>query len=375
MKAAYFSNYRDGTYDASFGVDNILALEAAGVDIVCRPVTLSAMIPDLPCPVEHLERKTLNDVDVIIQDMKPHLYEYKGGVKNIGFLRWNQSSFHKSNWPECCNLMDEIWVTSTDTMLAASKSGISKPIKMVLHGRNSDKFKKQINPLPLDGLKHKCVFYTISDMTRLQNVTGLIRAYYAAFTKTDDVVLLLRIYDSSRNEGQLVSLVRETIEDIKKTTHIYPELEDYPKIAIICGILNDDQLYQLHKNGDIFVTANRGEFWNIFLHDAMGFGRPPIYTNICGQASLAINLGWPISGQPTPCVDTDSNEDGLITGKDYWFDPNLCDLAESFKDAYQSWQNNKLGKIQKDVVKAAIAMNYQHMGNFMKQKLELGESE
>ncbi len=375
MKVAYFSNYRDGTYDASFAVDNILALEAANVDVVCRPVTLSSMIANLSCLVEHLERKTLDNVDVIIQDMKPHLYEYKSGVKNIGFLRWNQSLFNQSNWPECCNLMDEIWVTSSDTMLAASKSGISKPIKVVLHGRNSDRFKKQIDPLPLDGLKHKCVFYTISDMTRMQNITGLIRSYYAAFAKTDDVVLVLRIYDSSRNEGQLVALVKETIEDIKKGTHIYSKPEDYPKIAIICGILNDDQLCQLHKTGDIFVTANRGEYWNIFLHDAMGFGRPPIYTNICGHNSLAINLGWPISGQPTPCVDPDGNQDGLVTGKDYWFDPNLCELADSFKDAYQSWQNNKLEKLQKDVVKAAMSMNYKNMGHFMKQKLELGVSE
>ena len=59
MKIAYLSVYRDGTGYANAALGNILACEAAGLDVVCRPVSLSAPKSNASCPVQHLEDKDL----------------------------------------------------------------------------------------------------------------------------------------------------------------------------------------------------------------------------------------------------------------------------------------------------------------------------
>lgn len=373
MKVAYFAEYRNGTYAAEIPVDNILALETAGVNVVCRPVSLSASISRSSCPVEHLENKSLNDVDAIIQHVTPNLYEHKKGVKNIGFLNWNQSTFNRSNWAKCCNLMDEIWVTCSDTKEAAQKSGVKKPIKIVYHGRDSKRFAEKFDPLDLPELDDKCIFYTIAELTRRQNITGLIRSYYAAFNKHDNVCLLLKLYSSDQDKNQLMVAIKRIIDDLKQATHIYPRKEDYPPIFLLCDPLDEKQIMQLHNTGHFFVSCDRGESWNIFLHDAIGFGRSPIYSNVCSQKELAYKIGWPVWGQETPCINISEKNNELNTGQDFWFDPDLKQFSKQLQIAFQKWQNRKKSMHDADHVMChtkAVRHNYAKMGLLMKQKLQ-----
>ncbi len=378
MKVAYFSEYRSGSFSSEIAVDNILALETAGIDVVCRPISLSAFVPKSSCLVKHLESKSLDNIDVIIQHVMPHSYEYKHGIKNIGFLHWNQSTFNRSNWSRCCDLMDEIWVTCSDAMEAAQKSGVKKPIKIVLHGRNSEKFSKKFDPLNLPELDEKCIFYTIAEMTRRQNITGLIRSYYAAFNRHDNVGLLLRLHTLDQDKTQLMATIKRTIEDLKQATHIYPRKEDYPPVFLLCDTLSDEQTMQLHNTGHIFVSCDRGEPWNIFLHDAMGFGRPSVHSDICGQKVLVGGTPWGVEGQNTPCINISEENDTLNTGQDFWFDPSLEDFSKSLQRAYRAWVDGDWEIHSEIRKKRVIDFNYSTVGIRMKkilQEIEIKEGE
>jgi hypothetical protein len=351
-------------------IDNVLSLEAANCDVVCRPVSMSKQPNKASCPIEHLENKDMGNVDFVVQDVDPHLYEYKRGVKNIGFLYWHQSTFTRVNWAQCCNIMDEIWVTCEDTKNAAIKSGVKKPITVIPHARNVEKFNSDIKSLDLPELKNKCVFYNIGYVTRRQNVSGLIRSYYAAFNKYDDVILLLKPFSTSQEEDKHLSVLKAMISEIKKASRIYANSENYPKISILHKTLNESQLNQFHKSCDIFVSLDRGEPWNIFLHDAMGFGNPCIFSKTGGQQNLSFGINWPISGQQTTCLGVTETMDQMDTGKEFWFDPDLDKASKIMKSAFSLWKNNNLGIMRDLSCIRAKDYDYHTVGKIMKAALE-----
>jgi len=82
MKIAYISTYRDNTLAGRAAMQYILACEAAGLDVVCRPVSMGATSQNQkPCSVAHLEQKDMQNVDVIIQHVLPQFYQYKGALR------------------------------------------------------------------------------------------------------------------------------------------------------------------------------------------------------------------------------------------------------------------------------------------------------
>ena len=99
MKLAYISVYRDGTGYANQAVHNILALEAGGIDVVARAVSLSqSKNHELAKRVEHLEQKSTDNIDAVIQHVLPHQFEYKSNLINIGLFCWETTHFSRSNW-------------------------------------------------------------------------------------------------------------------------------------------------------------------------------------------------------------------------------------------------------------------------------------
>lgn len=372
MKIAYISNYRDRGYSSSFAIDNILSLQAAGVNVVSRPISLSGKTFNPEIDMSQFENGSLSDVDVIIQHIPPNFYEKKGGVKNIGFFYWDQSFFGRSMMEQCCNLMDELWVPCLDAYNAAKQSGVTIPIFICKHGRDSNKFKKIHKPLDIPILKNKLIYYTIANLALKKNISGLIRAYYAAFNKHDQVHLLLQFSCSGpQEEARTRQLSEKLVVDLKKATNIYSNHDDYPKISIMCEPPDDEKISRVHATGDIFVSCDRGDSWNIFLHDAMGFGNPVICSNLCGQKELAApcGIGFLVNGQKTPCL-TIENEDQTNTGKEFWFDPNLEEFAQGMIYMYSKWQDGEIEAKCVGSKKSAAFYNYEKVGSLMKTQLE-----
>ena len=77
MKIAYIAPYKDGTGYSNQAIHNMLAIEAGGIDVVARAVNLSqSKNHELAKNVEHLENKTTDNVDIVIQHVLPHLFQY-----------------------------------------------------------------------------------------------------------------------------------------------------------------------------------------------------------------------------------------------------------------------------------------------------------
>lgn len=363
----YIGNYRDKYPYGSFAMDNILSLQKTGEEIVCRPVNPFGNLLEQKLELKNIENKKLENIDVIIQHVSPNFYETKNGVKNIGFLEHNQIIFKRFNWPQCCNLMDEIWVTCADTKVAAIESGVTIPIKIVKHGREIDK-NIQYNDIQSD-INDKCIFYSIFENNRLNNITGLIRAYYYAFNKNDDVTLLLTPYNRHHDTQKILNEIQTIINDLKKACNIYKNPNDYPQISININKFDQKNIYKIHDISHIYVSCDRGLPWNIFAHEAMLFGNPAIASKVCSNKEILGEYGLQISGQNIPCVDIISSGENSRTGKDLWFDPNLSQFAHKMRTLYNLWEDKKLKILFNPAIKYVKDFNYENIGKLMKENL------
>lgn len=364
----YIGNYRDKYPYGSFVLDNILSLQSAGVDITCRPINPFGNLLEQNLDLKNLESKPTKNIKTIIQHVKPNFYEYKKGVKNIGFLEHNQSLFNAHNWPQCCNLLDEIWVTCQESKNAAQNSGVKVPIKIVLHGCEIDP-SINFNEIKSNTSKDRCIFYSIFENNRLNNITGLIRAYYHTFNKYDNVSLLLFPYNRENNRNNIIKEIQFTINDLKKACSIYPNENDYPNILINCNEFNKKNVYKIHDISQIFVSCDRGLPWNIFMHEAMLFGNPIIASKTCANSTIIGEYGSLIDGNETPCINISNTNENMYTGKEKWFDPDLIAFSQKMKQYYKLWLNNKL-QILSDPCKQYInEYNYKKIGQTMKEIL------
>lgn len=392
MKLAYISVFRDGTGYSNQSIHNMLAIEAGGIDVVARAVKLSQSKNDeLAKKVEHLENKDTDNVDVVIQHVLPHQFEYKAGVKNIGMFCFETTHFKRSNWNHCCNIMDEIWVPSTQNAQAAKDSGVTVPIKIFPCACDVSRFDNLPDPLVLPQLHNKCVFYTIGEMTRRKNIVAILRAFYSAFSLRDDVVLVIKTNIPGKTPQEATDILRTTIEDIKKSMHIYMRHQYYPPVICITDFLPDKKLDQLHTACDVFVSASHGEAWGIPAHDAMGFGNPVILSNWGSFPELTdpdalnywlpldhkfkhpggIDCGWLIDGQLTNCFGMTDSFPDLYTGSESWFDPNICHFVQHMKRAYQEWRDNELHIRGEAAKRRAAEFSYDKVGKIAKRLLEL----
>jgi len=374
MKVVYISVYRDNTLYAEAATQYILACEAGGIDIVCRPISLCNNLSNKSkCLVGHLENNNLQNINCVIQHILPQHYQYKYGVKNIGFLEWTTSHFNRSTWAENCNLMDEIWVSCEQNKIAAKNSGVHKPIYVISRPCNIYKFAKAYKPLDIDGVNDKTIFYTITDIEKINNVLGLIRTYYRTFTSRDNVVLIIRGQSENKSEQEIVSFLKHASIEIKKNMHLYKDENNYPPILIIAQNLSEEDLNRLHATCDVFISLARGCAWSMAAHDALGFGNPVILNNNGGFVDLVgtndRKLAWMIPGQMTYCFGVTETPAGLFTGDEEWFDPNLIELSNAMQEAYQLSTVDELKHLKQNAKKRALEFSYEKIGKQIKERL------
>lgn len=391
MKIAYFSVYRDGGGYSQASLDNILCMEKSGLDVVCRPVRLTnpGKITE-ECKVRHLERKSLQNVDVVIQHCLPHFFERKEGVKNIGVFDWETSDFKKSVWAEKLNQMDEIWVPCIQNKYAAINSGVTKPINIVHHSCDIKKYETNKEKLEMKQLAGKCVFYFIGEFVRRKNIAGLIRAYYAAFASSDNVVLVLKTSMSGMSAQKSSEAVQKMIMDIKHATHIHSDNAKYPPILVITEKLSTEQINKLHMSCNVFVSLSHGEGGNLGAMDAMGFGNPVILTNygfhpeLCyGQAESywepdkemfrypgEVDCGWLVLGQLTYCFGMGGLSD-IYTGVEKWIDPDMIEAVRVLKQARLEWENGLLAERGRQAKNRIKEFSHEKIGQKIKEILEV----
>jgi glycosyltransferase involved in cell wall biosynthesis len=183
-------------------------------------------------------------------------------------------------------------------------------------------------------------FYYIGAWTSRKNPVGIIRAYAYAFRPGDKVELLLRCAGNSE------------LEFVVNAHSTGIQMAELAPIRFSGKTASDGELAELHRYCDCFVTATRGEAWNLPAFDAMVAGRHIIapaemghadfledtsaafYTGYETPAEVDVRIAERRPDQPGGVINIEFVGAQGLTGRSTWLEPDLLQLAQLMRQAY-----------------------------------------
>lgn len=365
MKVLYIGHYREGGTGWSNGIiDGILALDSVGVDVVCRALKLNDSQSDLPERILQLESKPTSRCTHCIQHVLPHHMEWNGNFqKNIGAFYTEEQSIKWSNWPSHLQLMDELWVPNTEMVEVCERSGITNKVRVIPQPYDKDKY-DYYDEFKISNMEYSYVFYFIGEFNRRKRLSALLQAYYTAFDRNSKVGLVIKTNMPGRTAEEVMQEVSRTDQTVREQLRLYNNDHHFPSVSFITDRITDSQINGLHRMGDCFVTTTFGDAWNIGCFDALANGNAVISSNVGGMKDYLYgkNNCFLVDGQFTPVFGNNHAIPGMGTGRENWFDVDICEFAECMRDAYE-YRNLK--KIEHDLSE----YSYEVVGNKMKEAL------
>jgi glycosyltransferase involved in cell wall biosynthesis len=260
--------------------------------------------------------------------------------------------------------VNEIWTGSQANVDAIRKSGITKPVFVFPQPMTSDIYcVAPYNSSQTDNFDGY-LFYSIFEWHARKNPELLLHAYLNEFTQGESVGLLLKTYSQSFTP-QRFALIRDRVIDVV-AEHGTPSA----KVFLELNPLSYSQIQGIHKRGDCYVTAHRGEGWGIPQVEAMANANPSISTGYGGVNEYVTDwmngLLIPYSMEPVTGMEHATR---YYCADQNWASVTETDLRERLRYA---WENQdvmtKIGESGRTLVRDRF--NYTTVGEMMKNRLE-----
>jgi glycosyltransferase involved in cell wall biosynthesis len=263
-------------------------------------------------------------------------------------------------------LVDEIWTGSQANADAIKKSGVTKPIKIIPQAIETEREWPKgydVAGFPEDGF----LFYSIFEFIDRKNPAALLNAYWQEFQKGEKVGLLIKTYfrDFSFVHKQEIS---NQIKAMKRKAELTTSVT-LPPVYLYKELMDRRQVMRLHKTGDCFVSAHRGEGWGLPQVEAMLAGNPIISTGYGGcheyfkDGSDAILLNYKM--KPLEGMDHSTK---WYTPEQNWAEVDVADLRRAMRGMYNDHTfAQKIGHKGQDKVKEIF--NLSTVGEIMKARL------
>ena len=369
MKVLYISHYKERGGWAQAAIDNMLALDKIGVDVVCRHVTLTSDNENLPPKIKQLQAKSTEDCDVCIQHVLPHhLVGTDKFKKNIAYLASESTSIKHLAWFVHLQQMDEVWVPNEQSKGFLLEDKLGKPVKVVPHTFNIENYTKKYEDIQIPQAKNRFKFYYIGDLNDRKNIDAIIRCFHAEFDNSEQACLILKIKKFGHSPEQVQQAVDNKIVAIKNSLRMYQNISEYNKDIIISEDVDSEKIYALHQGCDCFICPSHGEAWSIPSFEAMAFGNTPICSDFGGPRDFIDKqdhlTGKLVGGSYATCQCSDSAFPDMFTGREYWFNPCDMEIRKAMRFYYEN-QDKKRDKKAGGLTRAK-KFSYENIGNLMK---------
>lgn len=208
-------------------------------------------------------------------EVEPSLKQLSGLPKsalNIIYPAWELSKYPR-DWAEQLNRFDEVWTASTFTQQAI-QSSVSKPVSsMALPGeiRLSTFLARRYFKIPESSFVFLFFFDFTSYMER-KNPFAVLRAFEELCRRRpdDDLYLVVKV---KGGEGKK-----------KDCALFYEHVARYKgRLMVIDKVLTDNEVKNLLRCCDCFVSLHRSEGFGLGLTAAMFLGKPVIATGYSGN--------------------------------------------------------------------------------------------
>lgn len=252
--------------------------------------------------------------DVTIRNMyPPRVYDVNGGL-NFQAFGWEESVIPKEYIDNFNKYLNGIGTMSKYVEEKLIECGIKIPVKTMGVGVELPSNFESIRPYRTK-TKKKFKFLHISSAFPRKGVDILLEAYFEAFTKDDDVCLILKTFPNPHNN------VAELLELLSS------KYEKAPEVEWINKDLSQDELYSLYKIADCYVQVARGEGFGLPVAEAMLAKVPVIVSNNSGMADFcnannAFIVGYDL--QPAATHLTSNSESSISM----WAEPRKGELVQ-----------------------------------------------
>jgi glycosyltransferase involved in cell wall biosynthesis/ubiquinone/menaquinone biosynthesis C-methylase UbiE len=297
-----------------------------------------AIVPDEPAPepsvaadprftaLRETMRRGVPACDVLIRQSNgaADFRRVDGARAIVQILPWEYGTLPRA-WVEGLRAggADEVWTPTEYCRAMFLNAGIApERVAVVPNGIDPDKFSpdRPIEPYPLaTGKSFKFLF--VGGVLPRKGVDVLLAAYRRAFTRDDDVALVLKLL-GTRTFYQL--------SDDAAGIHAFAGDPLAPELVVIEEEIADDDIVRLYRSCDAFAFPYRGEGFGLPMLEALACGMPVIATaGGAADAFLDDDVVYRIPAQRRPLTGVMRGEQ--LAGEGWWLEPDVEALAETMR--------------------------------------------
>lgn len=365
MKIRYYGHVGQLSGYGRAASDLCMSLLAAGLELEINPVgqvtpqeaalALERYEPLQAC-LRHVQDLTKPDVIIVhtlpmdcVKVMNIELARDPAldpDIPWIAYTTWEGLSSAPRDMVGALEEFEGLWVPSSLTAraFAAWSKGELDKVTVVPHAFDPDSTAARTIPRTD---RERFTFLYVGAWNSRKNPMGLLRAWAMAFSDGDPVQLIVH----SPGTPQEAFAVAMTQTGLPPASMAKAELSANP--------LTEDQMWLLYAEADCFVTATRGEAWNLPAFEAVLAGRHVISPAGLGSDDFLRDTSADLyGGMAMPAtVDvrvTERMADGSgvrlqivgaqgLSSRSTWLEPDLVRLAETMRNVYLAKRHTRRG--------------------------------
>lgn len=279
MNVCYLGPLKDYSGYGEANRHAVAALHTAGVTVIGKLVSYSQEASDFGTLGKLINQicETDGHYRIKIMHTTPDQFakHMEKGVYHIGHFFWETDKLPQ-DFVDGLNLMDEIWTGSKANEEAIKNSGVIKPIFIYPQAIETSREWPPPYEIP-EFPASNYLFYSIFEWTDRKNPQALLNAYWQEFDGQQNVGLLIKTYFRNFTLANR-RMIKNQIELYKSRSGT----KNPPPVFLYLDLMDRQQIMRLHKTGDVYVSAHRGEGWGVPQMEAALAGRPMISTNYGG---------------------------------------------------------------------------------------------
>ena len=234
---------------------------------------------DIPDIVEERIDNQFRD-DVVFTFEHPSTYHMLEGKFKVGILTY-ESTVVPPLWIEEANKhLDLLLVSSTFCRDIFVQCGMDDEKIDILHyGYDPEIYTPSGPKRDLSGQTQKNFkFLAVASPHKRKGLETLLQAYRNAFTKDDDVVLLVKINYVPKKKGKPFEY-----RDIHGMFSDYRKDASAPEVLLMDTFFSEQDIAALYRSANCLVSATRGEGFGMVYLEALACGLPVMVTGWSGH--------------------------------------------------------------------------------------------